>query len=316
MTSFSPPYRRTRRQRISGRAVGILLMLAGILLYSINDALGKWLVGTYSVGTVLLFRSFAALMLLLPFIHRDGGIAGLRRAPRPGLQWLRACITTIEIGFFYGSVRYLPLADVMTFYLSAPIFVAAMSAIILKEPIDRERWIAVLVGFVGVLIVLRPSPATFSWPALIAMTGSFLFSILMIVTRQLRGTSDSSLLAFTVGGALVAGLVLAPIGWVTPTPKDLALLSLLGVVALVASLFVNRSLKLAPASVVVPYQYTMLLWAVLFGYLFFGDRPDATVLVGAAIVIASGLYIFYRERRQPADSTLASEVGSTLDAQP
>ena len=300
----------------SRRGAGIALMLLGILLFSVNDALGKFLVGAYSVGAVLLFRSFAAIVILVPFVRRSGGLAALRHPPRPGLQWLRVALTTTEVGFFYASVRYLPLADVMTFYLAAPIFVAAMSALILREAIDRDRWIAVLVGFVGVIIVLRPSPATFSWPALIAMSGSFLFSVLMIVTRQLRGSPDSTLLAYSTGGAFVAGAVLVPFQWVTPTLRDFALLSLLGVVALVASLCVNRSLRFAPASVVVPYQYTMLIWAVLFGYVFFGDEPDAAVLVGAAIVIASGLYILYRERRSKDGESVADEVGSTFNAQP
>lgn len=306
------------RRRLSGPLQGIGLMLLGILLFSINDALGKWLVGTYSVGAVLLFRSIAAILLLLPFIRRDGGLAGLRKAPRPGLQLLRVGLTTVEVAFFYWSVRYLPLADVMTFYLAGPIYVTAMSAVFLKEHVDRARWIAILVGFAGVVIVLQPSPATFSWPALIAITGSLFFAVLMIVTRQLRGSADSALLAFSTGGALAAGAVVAPFAWVTPSPLDFALLSLLGIVALFASLCVNRSLKLAPASVVVPYQYTMILWAVVFGYVFFDDEPELHVLAGAAIVMAAGLFILLRERRaaKTEANEVAEEVGSNLSAQP
>ncbi|MCX5495025.1 DMT family transporter [Kaistia dalseonensis] len=304
---------------MSGTTLGIGLMVLGILLYSINDAMGKWLVGAYSVGMILLVRSLGALIVLAPFAHRDGGIGALLHAPHRGLQLLRVALSTTEIGFFYWAVSYMPLADTMTYYLAGPIYVAAMSAIFLKEKIDGARWAAILVGFVGVIIVLNPSSSTLSWPALIAITGSFVYSVLMIVTRQLRGTADSTLLVFSTGAAFLAGAVLAPFQWVTPTPRDLALLLLLGVVALFASFCVNRSLKLAPASVVVPYQYTMLIWAVIFGYIFFNDTPKMSVLIGAAIIIASGLFIFFREQtRTPpgVPDELAEEVAPSNPAQP
>ncbi len=304
---------------LSGPLLGILLMVMGIFLYSVNDALGKWLVGTYSVSMVLLFRSMAALLLLVPFVRRDGGFAGLMAAPRPWLQVARVVLATIEVGCFYWAVRSLPLADVMTYYLASPIYVAALSATILKERIDGVRWLAILVGFVGVLFVLNPSAATLTPPALVAIAGSMIFSVLMILTRQLRGTKDSALLAFSTASALTAGAVTAPFAWVAPSLRDFGLLSLVGIVALIASLCVNRSLKLAPASVVVPYQYTMILWAVLFGWLFFGDGLQWNVLVGAAIIVASGLFIFLREQRdaraRPGE-TVAEEVGQTMSAQP
>lgn len=309
----------SRRAALSGPVLGILLMILGIFLFSLNDALGKWLVGTYSVSMVLLFRSIAALVLLAPFVHRDGGIKGLMAAPKPWVQFARVALATIEVGFFYWSVRYLPLADVMTYYLAGPIYVAALSALVLKERIDARRWAAILVGFVGVIIVLKPSAASLTPPAFVAIAGSFVFAVLMLVTRQLRGTKDSTLLAFTTTAALTTGAVTAPFAWVMPTLRDFGLLSLVGVVALVASLCVNRSLKLAPASVVVPYQYTMILWAGLFGYVFFGDAPKLNLIIGALIIVAAGLYIFLREQKDAkagSGESVAEEVGQTMSAQP
>ncbi|MCX5477909.1 DMT family transporter [Kaistia geumhonensis] len=317
--SSPPSAAGSRRAALSGPVLGILLMILGIFLFSLNDALGKWLVGTYSVSMVLLFRSIAALVLLAPFVHRDGGIRGLMAAPRPWVQLARVALATLEVGFFYWSVRYLPLADVMTYYLAGPIYVAALSALVLKERIDARRWAAILVGFVGVIIVLKPSAASLTPPAFVAITGSFVFAVLMLVTRQLRGTKDSTLLAFTTTAAMMAGAVTAPFAWVTPTLRDFGLLSLVGVVALVASLCVNRSLKLAPASVVVPYQYTMILWAGLFGYVFFGDAPKLNLIIGALIIVAAGLYIFLREQKDAkagSGETVAEEVGQTMSAQP
>ncbi len=280
----------------SGVAAGIVLMLVGCFVFSLNDTLGKWLVATYTVGQLLLVRSIAAILILAPFLLRDGVWREFRAAPRPGLQMLRIALSSCEVALFYWAVAYLPLADVVTFYLAGPIFVTALSAFILKEQVGWRRWSAVLVGFLGVIIAMRPSAASVSWPALIALTGSLSFSLLMITTRAVRGTSDLVLVTGQMVGALVLGIVMAPIGWVVPSARDFALLGLLGVVAMFAHLCVNRSLKLAPASLVVPYQYTFILWAIVFGYFVFGDVPDAMLLLGAAIIVAAGIFIFRREQ--------------------
>jgi drug/metabolite transporter (DMT)-like permease len=283
--------------QVSGRAAlaGIALMTAGIFLFAVNDALGKWLIATYSVGQLMLIRSTAALAVLAPFIRREA--AAFAAAPRWGMQIVRAALATIEVACFYWAVAYLPLADVMAYYLAGPIFVTAIAGTVLREPVGWRRWAAVLVGFVGVLVCLRPGVAAFSWPALIALLGSFTFSLSMISTRYLRGTSGTVLVATQTVAALLFGAALAPLAWITPSPRDLGLLALLGVVAMLAHVCVNRSLILAPASTVVPYQYTTIVWAVLFGYLVFGDVPDVFMLSGAAIIIAAGLFILLREQQ-------------------
>jgi drug/metabolite transporter (DMT)-like permease len=225
---------------------GIGLMIAGIFLFAVNDALGKWLVSTYSVGQVMFIRSIAALLLLAPFIWRDR--ATFAQAPRWGMQALRAVLATVEVGCFYWAVAYLPLADVMAYYLAGPIFVTAIAGAFLGERVGWRRWTAVGVGFLGVIVCLRPGSAALSWPALIALAGSFTFSLSMISTRTLRGTSDTVLVTWQTVAALVFGAVLSPLSWVPPPAHDLVLLALLGMVAMVAHVCVNRSLKLAPAS--------------------------------------------------------------------
>jgi drug/metabolite transporter (DMT)-like permease len=274
---------------------GIALMIAGIFLFAVNDALGKWLMATYSVGQVLLIRSMAAMVLLAPFIWRD--VASFAAAPRWGLQVLRALLATVEVACFYWAVAYLPLADVMAYYLAGPIFVTAIAGTLLGEPVGWRRWSAVVAGFIGVIVCLRPGVAAFTWPALIALIGSFTFSLSMISTRFLRGTSGTVLVTTQTAAALLFGIFIAPFAWVPPNTGDLALLALLGMVAMVAHVCVNRSLTVAPASVVVPYQYTTIVWAVLFGYLVFNDVPDAWMLAGGTIIIGAGLFIFLREQR-------------------
>ena len=286
------------------RLAGIGLMVLGIFLFSANDVLGKWLVATYSVGQVLLIRSVAALAILLPFLWAEG-LGSLRAVPRPGLQTLRIVFSTLEVACFYWAVAYLPLADVIAYYLAGPIYVAALAAAFLGERIDRRQMAAILAGLVGVLIALNPSGATLTLPALIALAGSLFFALLMIATRQLRGTSDAVLVLGQTLGALLFGAVAAPFAWAAPSPVDFALLSLLGVVATAAHVCVNRSLKLAPASVVVPYQYTLIVWAIVLGYLVFGDRVQVGTLLGAGLIVAAGFALFVLEqgRTKQAEGT-------------
>jgi len=279
------------------------LMSLGVFLFCVNDAIGKWLVATYPVGEFLAIRSGAMLILLLPFIW-NAGKAVFLGAPRPALQILRLVLGTLEVALFFWAIVYLPLADAITFYLAGPIYVTAFSALLLGEQVGWRRWFAVLVGFGGVLVALRPSAAALTWPALIALTESVSFALLMIVTRMLRDTHDVVLMTSQMSGTFALGAVTAPFAWIAPSAYDLIFLVGIGVISLGAQFSINRSLKLAPASVVVPYQYSMLVWAILFGYIGFGDVPDGSMLAGASIIVASGLYIFHREqivsRREPA----------------
>jgi drug/metabolite transporter (DMT)-like permease len=283
--------------------IGIAMMLLGIFVFALNDALGKWLVSTYSVGQLLLIRSAAALVCLLPFFRR-GTLREFREVPRPFIQLLRPLFATLEVACFYWALAYMPLADVMTFYLAGPIYVTAVSPFLLGEHVGWRRWLAVLAGFGGVMIALGPSAASFSPPAMVAIAGSFLFSLLMVCTRLVRGTSDLVLVTTPTLGALLFGLVAAPFTWVPLGARDTLLLVLLGITAMVAHACINRSLKLAPASVVVPYQYSTIFWAILLGYIFFADVPRLPMLFGAGIIIAAGIYIFLRERNAAKEPSL------------
>jgi drug/metabolite transporter (DMT)-like permease len=279
----------------SHRLSGIGWMLAGIAIFSINDALGKWLVSSYPVGELLLIRSAAALVVLMPFLRRVG-VRTFVAAPRPLLQITRIVLSAVEIGMFFWAVSYLPLADASTFYLAGPIYVTALSVIFLDETVGWQRAGAVATGFAGVVLALRPSPASFTLPALIALGGSLFFAVFMVTTRVLRQTSDIVLISGQLVATLLFGIALVPLGWVVPSLVDFLLLSLFGVLSIAALACVNRALRLAPASVVVPYQYTMIVWATVLGYVVFGDVPDLFMLAGAAVIVAAGLYLTWLER--------------------
>lgn len=278
---------------------GALVMLLSMLMFSLNDVMGKWLVGTYSVSQLMTIRSLAALVILAPFIVKRGWRVFLV-VERPGLHALRSLLFAIEASAFYFAVAYMPLADAMTYWLAAPIYVAAASPFVLGEKVGWRRWTAILIGFLGVLIALEPSRDSFTLPAVIALIGSASFAGAILLGRTLRETPDTTLVFWQVVGALifsVAGLAIHPSGWVAPDFEATILLGLLGIVAMMAHILVTRALKLADAATVIPLQYTLLFWAVIFGWLFFGDTPRITVIIGSVLIVASGLFIFFREQQ-------------------
>ena len=283
---------------MSPTLLGVLMMLVGMFLFAANDALGKWLVGTYSVGQVLLIRSLAALIILLPFLLAFGW-RRLFTLERPGLQFARVVFASAEVFCFYFAVRSLPLADTMTYWMAAPIYVAVLSPLLLRESVGWLRWGAIALGFVGAIIALAPSGEGMGLASIAAIVGSLCFALMVITGRSLRGTPDLSLVFWQLIGAGVAGLVAAPVGWVMPGAVDMALLGLLGIVAMGAHLCVTRALKLADASLLAPLQYTLLIWAIVLGWMIFGDIPQTRLLVGGVIIVLAGLMLTLPQRSVP-----------------
>src|SRR5882757_10374762 len=213
----------------SARLAGIGLMLLSVLMFSFGDALGKFMVATYAVGQLLWLRACAALIVLAPSIWRHR--AAFLQMERPWLQLVRVILSTLEVAAFFLATVYLPLADVVTYYLACPIFVTALSGIVLGERIGWRRWTAILIGFCGVVIALRPSSQTVSWPAAIALGGSLSFALLMLITRSLRATPDFVLASSQFAGTFLLGALLSPIGWITPDLASLGLFAAAGCIS-------------------------------------------------------------------------------------
>ena len=280
----------------SGTAgLGIVLYLAGVGFFALNDALGKWLVADYGVGQLMLLRSIGAGIVLAPMILSLR--VNVIDPRRPWLQGLRVLCAAVDTFAFYYGTRYMPLADVMTFYMATPLITTALSAVLLGETVERFRWIAVLIGFVGVLIALRPSPHMLSWAAPVALFGATSFALSQTLTRELRGIHWLPLVFWQFAGGGLIGAATVPWVWTTPGLFDLGLMFLVGVVAMSCFICIVRALALAPASVLAPLQYSAILWAAILGWLIWRDAPTLPIIVGNAVIIGSGLYVATRGKR-------------------
>jgi drug/metabolite transporter (DMT)-like permease len=292
-TRSAPPETRSAADRRS-RLLGILLISLSTLVFGLNNAIAKYLTHSYPNGEALLVRAGFALLLLLPFVRPHDVRAAARTSP--WLHLARMVSSATEIACFYWAVSLLQLAEVSTFYLAAPILVTAISALALKEPVGPARWAATLVGFAGVLVALRPSGSTLSWPALVALTGSFIYAVFLTITRRVREASSTVLVAMQLVALTVAGGLTVPFAWTPPDLMGFALMAAVGVIGIAGYFCVNGALRLAPASTVAPFQYLSIIWAILLGYLAFGDIPETPTLIGAALIVAAGGFILYRER--------------------
>ena len=275
--------------------LGVGLYLAGVFMFALNDALGKWLVKDYGVGQLMMLRSIGAGVVLAPMMIALRPSPHRRRRQAP-LQILRVLCVSVDTFSFYYATRTMPLADVMTFYMAAPLIVTALSAPLLGEKVERFRWIAVAVGFVGVVIALRPSPQMFSWGSPLALFGATMFALGQTMTRKLRGVHWLQLVVWQFAGGGLIGAATVPFAWTTPNAFDLGLMALVGVVSMVCFIFITRALALARAAVLAPLQYSAILWAAIMGWLVWRDAPTLPIIVGNAVIIGSGLYLAARGR--------------------
>jgi len=273
--------------------LGVALYLLGVFLFALNDALGKWLVADYGVGQMVMLRSIGAAIVLAPVIATMR--VDLFDASQGRLKIVRVFAMAADTFSFYLATRFMPLADVMTFYMAAPLIVIALSAPLLGERVERFRRVAVAVGFVGVVVALRPSPSMFSWASLLALFGASMFALGQVATRKLRRTHWLPLIVWQFAGAGLIGAATTPFSWKTPGGFDLGLMFLLGVVSMICFIFITRALSMARAAVLAPLQYTSIVWATITGWLVWRDAPTWPIVLGNAIIIGSGLYLAARD---------------------
>lgn len=298
---------------------GIAMALLGFFLFVCTDTVLKELTQRYPVVQVLFMQaSFTCLaMISIGVVTRAGRQMLPRRVSIHAVRAIFALGT--GLGVLTGLAR-LPQADVYAIIFSAPLIVTALSVPMLREPVGWRRWSAVLVGFVGVLIMLAPGGGGFDWAAVAVLAAAFSYALSMLIVRR-EGPNEHPL-AFGITGtgfqSVTMGAVLVVVGGVWPQPVDLAIAAGAGVLAALALLAVMGAYRSAPAAVVAPFQYTQMVWGVALGYLVFGDLPGPRTVVGSAIVVAAGLFILWREtvrrRALVGDGTPAPEASATIVA--
>jgi drug/metabolite transporter (DMT)-like permease len=276
-------------------ALGIVLMLTGIAGFAVMDATIKWLTADYPVAQIVALRSWFGLPLLCMFALRGGGPRMLKTS-RP-LVHVGRYLLVLGLSFsFFWALSQMKLVDAIAITFAAPIFITALSVPLLKETVGLHRWVAISIGFCGVLIMLRPGIGVFQWAGVVVIGSVVFYALLMITTRAYKTTEQTAaLMLYPQLGMSLTGIMFAPFFWVTPSLGDLGLFALAGMFGSVGVMCLTHAFRLGPAAVISPFEYSALIWATLIGYLVWGELPDGFTLVGAVIVISSGLYIIYRE---------------------
>ena len=277
-------------------AKGILWQIIGMLFFGSMDAVSKHLTSSLPVIEILWVRYlFFALFGFLLAVHYSG-LRGLRTSI-PFLQIARGLALVFEIVLFTYAFRYLPLADAHVMAASVPLIVLALAVPILKERVGHRRWFAVILGFLGVLIILRPGFGNWQPILFLPLLGAFGFAVYLVLTRIAAKFDTIGTSAFYTGLVGLSVLtIFLPLEWKTPTIEEWGGLLLASVLGLCGHISVIKALSIAEASVLQPFFYVVLVWATFLGFIIFDDIPDFITIIGACIIVGSGLYAWYRER--------------------
>jgi drug/metabolite transporter (DMT)-like permease len=280
-----------------GRAV--IFMVAAVFCLAVLDAGVKWLTADYPIPQIGFLRYCIGLCFAIAIAMRFGGV-GTLRTRRLGGHALRSILNMITMITFYYALRLMPLADAVAVGFAAPLFMTALSVPLLRERVGPRRWAAIVVGFFGVLLIAGPGSGpdgiAIGWGALLALISAFTYALTLITSRQLSRTelSHTILFYYSIGVIVVMGSTL-PFNWVTPLWEDVWIFALVGVAGSIGQYCLNQAFRYGEVSFIAPLEYTSLIWAGLFGIMFWGDIPTWTVLAGAAIVVAANLYVVRRE---------------------
>jgi drug/metabolite transporter (DMT)-like permease len=276
---------------------GIVMMIVATFLFAGASAASKWLVGIYPVGEVLFLRSLSSFMAGAAVILPVSGLS-VYATHRPRDHILRGLSQTISQAALLIAFSLMPLAGAVAINFSAPLFAAVVSIVWLKEPAGFVRGAALLIGFVGVLIVTNPGANSLTLGALFALINAVMYGTVTVAVRGMARTeSANTLVMWQLSVLAFFHSFLLFFGWRWPTPLDAAMLFGTGFANAAGQWFWTKSLHLAPAPAVTPFYYLMLVWALMFGFLIWGDVPSAELLLGSAIVVATGLFLFLREAR-------------------
>lgn len=280
---------------------GIMLMLLAYITFSCQDTLSKAMAGMgYQAVFIIWGRLLMQIILMTPLIVHQGGLSVLKTR-HPGRQFLRGLGMLGAGVFFISGLHFLPLATMTAINFIAPFIVTIMSIVFLKEHVGPHRWAAIAVGFVGVLVIIRPGGQSFHPASLFAVAGAFSFSVAMITTRMVqRDDSSMTTLLLTALVGLAGSSLLLPFFWKAPTPMAVLCLTAMAIGGTTGQWLLIRALRYAGPSVLAPYAYSQMIWSTSLGFIIWGEFPDHWTWVGAVIIVGCGLYVWYRERMASA----------------
>jgi drug/metabolite transporter (DMT)-like permease len=291
-TDVAVPAQPARREHVP---LGIFYMIGATIMFAGSSATSKWLVASYPVGEVLFTRTAVSLVACALFIIPQTGLA-VFRTHRLGHHVMRSVSQGFSQTFLLIAFSLMPLASAIAINFSAPLFAALVSALLLKEAVGLARWSALLVGFCGVLIVTQPGAETFQIGALFALANAILYGSVTAAVRGMTATESAETLTLYQLTLLTALFALfLPLGWISPTPVDAGWIVFNGVSNAVGQYWWTRALHLAPASAVAPFYYLSLIWASILGFAIWGDVPTIALVTGSVVVVASGLFLIWRE---------------------
>ena len=276
------------------KAAGISYMVLGVACLSFMDALGKRVAANYSVFQMLAIRSTVAIGLLILLLASLGKLRTLRTR-QPGGHAMRSACALIAFVCFYAALRHLTLADAVAIAFGSPFLVTALGRFLLKEPVGPRGWMAIVVGFLGMLVIVRPSGSGFRPAALLVLVSGMAYAFMMVLARWMTRParppeSTHAFVFYMLAGQAVAGWMVAAHTWRTPDPRALAEMGAMAVFGILGNYGLAQAFRTAPVATVAPFEYTGLIWAVGLGAILFGDVPPPSFWAGAAIIVAAGLY--------------------------
>lgn len=296
----------------------ILLLVTAMAMVPLMDGIAKFLSASYPVSQVVWGRYFFHLLILLPLVLWRHGRQGL--LPRnPAVQVLRSAFLLLSTVFFFAAIALIPLADAIALVFVSPLIVTACSPLVLGEQVGLRRWSAVIVGFAGACIIIRPGLDVLQWGSLLALAAGSTYAFYVLMTRKLSGSAPPLVTLFYTAllGAAVMTAVM-PFTWVAPSNRDLGLMLAMGAIAAGGHYLIIKAFERAPASLLAPYGYSEIVTATLVGYLAFGDFPDAWTWIGIGVIVCSGIYISLREQRlrRSAVSAMAGAPSNPVGPDP
>ena len=279
---------------LSKNQLGFFYMFISVCAFSLMDVIVKWS-EDYPVGQVLFFRGFCGIIPILFLIPKDRYL-DFYKTTRPFLHFKRCLAGLIALVSIFVALRNLPLATVVSISFAAPIFITIFSIFLLKEKVGIYRWLAVLVGFVGIIFITEPGFSSLNLYYIYPIIFCLGLSYVAIAIRQLSTTEPVWLIALNFSAAItIVSFFTIPFGWIMPNLNDLILLSFIGIFGGFANLWLSQSYKFSEVSLVTPLKYLALVFAIIFGYFIWNEIPSIKTLVGALLVIISSIIIFRRE---------------------